>query len=222
MPADTQASISNPLSGIPVATLMSDVESFASENKLTHIIPELKRGALIAQDPSGFEDIDLTEDEKQALRIEANKKWRHPFALYLTVAVCSLGAAVQGWDQTGSNGANLSFPQDFGIGAGFLPPGPDNPHHDRDNWLVGLVNAAPYIASAFLGCWVSDPLNNLLGRRGVIFMSAIFLILTPIGSGLCQTWVQLFICRLLLGIGMGLKASTTPVFAAENAPAQIR
>jgi MFS family permease len=81
---------------------------------------------------------------------------------------------------------------------------------------------APYIASAFLGCWLSDPLNNYIGRRGTIFVSAIFLILTPIGGAVSQTWEQLFITRLLMGIGMGLKGATTPIFAAENSPAAIR
>lgn len=37
-----------------------------------------------------------------------------------------------------------------------------------------------------------------------------------------QTWEQLFITRLLMGIGMGLKGSTVPIFAAENSPARIR
>jgi hypothetical protein len=49
----------------------------------------------------------------------------------------------RGWDQTGSNGANLTFPKDFGIAA---PAG--TPEGDKDNWIVGLVNAAPYIAAA--------------------------------------------------------------------------
>lgn len=124
-------------------------------------------------------------------------RWRQPKALYLTVILCSIGAAVQGWDQTGSNGANLSFPVEFGI--------PDNdetdPNYERNLWLVGLVNAAPYIASAFLGCWLSDPLNNYFGRRGTIFFSAVFCLLSVIGSGFTQNWYQLFICRLLLGIG---------------------
>lgn len=195
---------------------------FANSNGLSHAASNIKKGALVAQNPTDFENLDLEEDEKQALRIEITKRWRHPFPLYLTIVVCSIGACTQGWDQTGSNGANLSFPQEFGIGAGFLPPGPNNPNHNRDNWLVGLVNAAPYIASALVGCWISDPLNKFFGRRGAIFISAIILILTPIGSGLSQTWEQLFACRLLMGLGMGLKASTSPVFAAENAPAAIR
>lgn len=61
-----------------------------------------------------------------------------------------------------------------------------------------------------------------------------------IGGALTQTWEQLFITRLLMGIGMGmiskgtllliyrltscigLKGSTAPIFAAENSPARIR
>ena len=72
------------------------------------------------------------------------------------------------------------------------------------------------------GCWLSDPLNFYFGRRGTIFFSAIFCFFPVIGSAVCQNWEQLFVCRLLLGIGMGSKASTVPIFAAENVPASIR
>ena len=75
---------------------------------------------------------------------------------------------------------------------------------------------------AYRGCWLSDPLNNYFGRRGTIFFAAIFCLLSVIGSGVTQTWQQLFVTRLLLGIGMGSKASTVPIFAAENCPAAIR
>lgn len=37
-----------------------------------------------------------------------------------------------------------------------------------------------------------------------------------------QTWGQLVACRILLGIGMGLKEVTVPVFSAEVAPTNIR
>lgn len=72
------------------------------------------------------------------------------------------------------------------------------------------------------GCWLSDPLNQYLGRRGTIFVSAVFCVLTPIGSAVAQTWEQLLATRLLLGIGMGTKASTVPIFCAENTPAIVR
>ncbi|KAI9867687.1 MAG: hypothetical protein M1813_008487 [Trichoglossum hirsutum] len=65
-------------------------------------------------------------------------------------------------------------------------------------------------------------LNYFWGRRGTIFVAATFCLLTVIGSGCSRTWQQLLTCRLLLGLGMGAKATTVPIFAAESAPAQIR
>ncbi|KAJ5137368.1 hypothetical protein N7526_003601 [Penicillium atrosanguineum] len=206
---NVSAKIKNPLADLSQSQVLCDVEDFAQEYNVTDILPELKKGALVARDPAEFEAVpDLTDHEISALRDEVLHKWRQPKALYFTIILCSIGAAVQGWDQTGSNGANLSFPDAFGI--------PEDASV-KNQWLVGIVNAAPYIASAVLGCWLSDPMNRILGRRGTIFIAAIFCVLSPIGSAFTQNWPQLFITRLLLGIGMGLKASTIP-----NTPAPIR
>ncbi|EEQ27911.1 sugar transporter [Microsporum canis CBS 113480] len=87
---------------------------------------------------------------------------------------------------------------------------------------IGAAVHGPYIGSALFGCWLSDPLNQYLGRRGTIFISAVFCVLTPIGSAVAQTWQQLLATRLLLGVGMGTKASTVPIFCAENTPAIVR
>ena len=61
-------------------------------------------------------------------------------------------------------------------------------------------------------------MNFYFGRRGTIFTSAMFLIATPIGGAFAKTWEQLLATRIIMGIGMGLKGATTPVFAAENSP----
>lgn len=74
----------------------------------------------------------------------------------------------------------------------------------------------------YRGCWVSDPLNYWFGRRGTIFFSANFCLWPAIASAFARSWWELFICRIFLGIGMGSKGSTVPVFAAENSPAAIR
>lgn len=198
---------------------MRNIDQFAADQQLTDIVDVLKRGALVGQNPADFETIEgIDETERTALRDEVVRKWHHPRAMYFTVILCSVGAAVQGWDQEGSNGANLSFPLAFNID----DSSPTDPNYNRNLWLVGLINSGPYIGSAFIGCWLSDPLNNYIGRRGTIFVAAIFCIFSVIGSACTQNWYQLFITRLLLGIGMGAKASTVPIYAAENVPAAIR
>jgi MFS family permease len=136
----------------------------------------------------------------------------------MTIVLNSIAAAIQGWDQTGSNGANLSFPREFGIAdtVPYCDSSDPNAQLCQDNaWIVGFINATPYITIAFFAGWISDPINDLVGRRGTIFIAAIF-------SGLTQHWGQLVACRVLLGIGMGLKEVTVPVFSAENAPTMIR
>lgn len=96
------------------------------------------------------------------------------------------------------------------------------PDFEKHQWILGFVNGSPHVGASFLGCWLSDPLNNYVGRRGTIFFSAIFCIFPVLCQAFCQNWEQLLVCRLLLGIGWGCKASIIPVYAAENSPAYIR
>lgn len=137
---------------------MRNVDTFAHEKGLADYIPILRKGALVAQmgvatslTRADYDSISgdeaLTEEEKTVLENEVKHKWKLPWRLWLTVITCSIGAAVQGWDQTGSNGANLFFPKVYGIGSKSV----------HDTLIVGLVNAGPYIGSAVLGCWLTDP-----------------------------------------------------------------
>lgn len=116
-----------------------------------------------------------------------------------------------GWDQTGSNGANLSYPQEFGIsGTG------------RDEWIVGAINSIIFLTAGCIGAFIVDPLNHYLGRRGEIFLTACCLTATPIASGFTQSWQALFAVRFVMGIGIGAKNATVPIFSAELAPARVR
>ncbi|KAK0251170.1 hypothetical protein LTS09_013679 [Friedmanniomyces endolithicus] len=72
------------------------------------------------------------------------------------------------------------------------------------------------------GAFITDPLNYYLGRRGEIFLTALCLTATPIGSGFAQSWQGLFAARFVLGIGIGAKNATVPIYSAEMAPARIR
>ncbi|KAF2825043.1 hypothetical protein CC86DRAFT_468286 [Ophiobolus disseminans] len=222
MSRNVTGEIQNPLAGIPKDALLRDVEQYAHTHYLHDALPFFTKGALVAQAPDRFESMtELDENDREVLIMERDHRWKHPKSLYLTILLNSISAAIQGWDQTGSNGANLSFPQAFGIadiGAECIAAGTC----ERNSWIIGAINSAPYITIALLAGWLSDPLNSWIGRRGTIFIGAIFSLVAPIGQALSQSWPQILICRILLGIGMGLKEVTVPVYSAENAPTMIR
>lgn len=98
------------------------------------------RAALVARDSEAFDMIDeLPEDERAALTYERDHKWSGSFILWYSISLCAIGAATQGWDQTGANGANLSFPKEFGLtGKG------------RDEWIVGLINSIIFLTAGLM------------------------------------------------------------------------
>ncbi|KAK9489647.1 hypothetical protein V1508DRAFT_444270 [Lipomyces doorenjongii] len=217
--------IKNPLAGVPKDQLISDVNSFAETYGLEDQKSLLIKGALAAQNPANIYNIaELDENDCRVLTEETTHRWKHPKQVYLTILVNSIAAAIQGWDQTGSNGANLTWASALGI--------PDNGDYcnisanaaicNKNSWIVGFVNSCPYIAITVFAAWLSDPVNNILARRGTIFLAAIFSLCAPIGTGLAQNWGQIVASRILLGIGMGLKEVTVPVYSAEVAPPNIR
>jgi hypothetical protein len=130
---------------------MADVEDYASKNELNDILPLLRKGALVAQNPAGFQDMpELDEGEREKLADEVLHRWRLPKILYFTIIMNSIAAAIQGWDQTGSNAANLGFPSEFGISNDPEFGCAEEGNCDRNLWIVGFVNSAPYVAICLL------------------------------------------------------------------------
>lgn len=98
------------------------------------------RAALVAREPKRFESLpELSEDERAALSYERDHKWHGPFMLWYSIGLCAVGAATQGWDQTGSNGANLSFHEALGING-----------KGRDEWIVGIINAIIFLTAGLM------------------------------------------------------------------------
>lgn len=98
------------------------------------------RAALVARNPDRLESVtELDEQERNALIYERDHKWHGPKMLWYSISLCAIGAATQGWDQTGSNGANLSFPVEFGING-----------KGKDEWIVGLINAIIFLTAGLM------------------------------------------------------------------------
>jgi sugar porter (SP) family MFS transporter len=214
--SNVNAKLANPLAGLSHDQLMASGAEFARTHGLGHLEEEFKKGALAAQDPLAFESVPyFTEDDKNIFRRELTHRWDHPATLYYLVILCSVAAAVQGMDEAVINGANLFFAPQFHIDS-------KSGNASRNEWLLGLVNSAPYLCCAVLGCWLTEPLNNWLGRRGTIFVCATISFLACIWQGVTNSWQHLFVARFVLGLGIGPKSSTVPVYAAECAPPPIR
>ncbi|KAK5113653.1 hypothetical protein LTR62_003280 [Meristemomyces frigidus] len=205
--------VENPLKRVSQPQAIADAMAFAEANGMAEHAALFGRAAAVARNPDNFEALDdLTVEERAKLIYERDHKWHGPTMLWYSIALCAIGAATQGWDQTGSNGANLSFPTAFGIANGT----------SRDAWLVGLINSIIFLTAGLIGAFITDPLNYYLGRRGEIFLMGVILTVTPIGSACAQSWQGLLAARFIMGIGIGAKNATVPIYSAEMAPARIR
>lgn len=213
---EASAKLENPLGGLTPEQLARRGEEFCAKHGLTDEadIRAFRLGAMIAGNMNKYDAIDgLTDREREVLDREITHKWSNPKMLYAVIVICSLCAAVQGMDETVVNGAQSFYKTQFGI---------DDAESQRNSWLLGLTNAAPYICCAIAGCWLTEPMNKLFGRRGTVFVSCLVSALACFWQAFTNTWWHMFIARFALGFGIGPKSATTPIFAAECSPPKLR
>lgn len=188
-------------------------ERIARESGLDDKIDYIKKGALLASFPSSILDKEYFTDEEQYQFEESVKRpWLQPFALYLLAATSAMSAAVQGMDESAVGGAQLFYVSVYGI--------------DKDTTydanIRGIVNAIPYLAASLVGCWISIPSNYFIGRRATIFWSSFLAAASGLWQAFSPSWEMLLVGRLIMGITIGVKSATVPVFTAESTPPSIR
>ncbi|KAK8046556.1 hypothetical protein PG996_014620 [Apiospora saccharicola] len=223
---NNQAVIVNPLSHLTDEELVADVYQFQA-HFLGSVKPEdLLRAARVAKDVRTYDGVARSEnpaagsglpvtlkpEEKEALKAEKDVLFseRGMFVVILTV---SLAAFLQGFVQSSINGASLYSNR--------FAPGSQNVTGDSKPpaavWKLGAANASPFLFAAVLGCFASLPINDLVGRRGAMAIAAILIFSSSLGSAWCRSWGSLFGVRAINGIGMGIKAVSTPILASETA-----
>lgn len=208
----------NVLGQYSVKQVMQMGRHFAEKHNLPNDDDIFARAAALARDPNRYDHMEfLSEEERIACYDETHRPWSSMTKPLIGIICASaMSAAVQGMDETVINGAMLFYPKVLGLGSG----------SDRDNWIEGLVNGAPYLCCAGFSCWTTDWLNNRMGRKNVIFftclISAISCLLQGFGPTGVRGWHYLFAMRMLLGVGIGPKSATTNVYLAECASKQLR
>ncbi|KAF7560368.1 hypothetical protein G7046_g3784 [Stylonectria norvegica] len=207
-----EALLQNPLAHLTQEEIIREVDIFVGEKNLESYQAAFRKGGLLAKNINkldGFDEIDiLSEDDKVILRHESEHRWAsQPMMLYFLCGLCAGCAIVQGMDQTVINGAQEFYFNEFNV---------------TDELLRGLINGAPYASAAVMGCWLNAPLNHYLGRRGTIAISCFIAFTANIWQACSPSWISLIIARFVLGLAVGAKSSTTPIYAAECAPSNIR
>ncbi|KAL8818157.1 MAG: hypothetical protein Q9191_008002, partial [Dirinaria sp. TL-2023a] len=140
----------------------------------------LLRGARFAQDDVLFKEYGhLDRVEKRAIEREENSRLKNQSRELNTILLtCCIAALVQGWSQSFIIGVNLQWPYAFG-----LQTNEGISESIINFWIFGGVNAITYFAAGFIGCWLSDPLNEYFwGRRGALFIAGLFTFTASIGS----------------------------------------
>ncbi|KAE8349846.1 MFS transporter [Aspergillus coremiiformis] len=197
--------------------LENDVRDFYRRVGLEDVVDLdlLLKGARLAQEDDDVNLIDLTPAELKAIKHEPGLLQQSK-ALKVTILTTACAAITQGWQQSTINASSSGWKHALN------PTGKDD-YWTTHAFLAGFIDAAPWLSGSMIGTWLSDPLQEWkYGRRPALFISAVFCAACVLGTARCNTWQQLLACRVILGIGIGAKASIAPVFAAEVAVDHLR
>ncbi len=125
--------------------------------------------------------------------------------VYLLSFVAALGGFLFGYDLALISGAIIFLEKHFQLTAitkGFA----------ASSAILGCL------AGPILGLWFAD----YFGRRKTLFIAAIFLMVSAIGSAVAPTLIWFNIWRWVGGVGVGLASVVSPIYIAEIAPAHLR
>lgn len=126
-------------------------------------------------------------------------------ALIGAVIVAALGGLLFGFDTAVISGTTDWLKKEFGL---------------NDFWL-GFTVASALIGTIIGSIIVGKP-SDKFGRRGVLFILAVFYFVSGIGCAFAWDWWSFMIFRFLGGIAVGGASVVSPMYIAEISPAHYR
>ena len=127
--------------------------------------------------------------------------------LFLYAFVAALGGLLFGFDTAVVNGA-LQFFRDY------LQLQPDS---FMEGWVVSSALLGCILGAGFIG-----PFSDRFGRRNMLRVMALFILISAVGTGLATSVSSFVLMRILGGIGVGGASVLSPMYISEIAPAHIR
>lgn len=87
--------------------------------------------------------------------------------------------------------------------------------------MKGAAASSALLACMF-GAAFAGSLSDRFGRRKVLILSAVFFLVSAIGTALPRNVVEFIVFRYIGGLGVGAASMTSPMYIAEVSPARIR
>jgi MFS family permease len=141
------------------------------------------------------------------MMLDNNQESQKGSATYL-IGVClvaALGGLLFGYD-TGVINGSLKFVQ---------------MRFELDATMKGFAASSALLACIF-GAAFAGTLNDRIGRKKVLIVSAMFFLISAVGTAFPKNLMQFIIFRVIGGLGVGAASMTSPMYIAEIAPARIR
>jgi len=86
-----------------------------------------------------------------------------------------------------------------------------------EGWAAGSA-----LVGCVLGAAVAGAISDRFGRRTMLIVSAVFFLVSAIGTAVPRTLTEFILYRALGGVGVGAAAMTGPMYIAELSPARLR
>jgi SP family arabinose:H+ symporter-like MFS transporter len=129
----------------------------------------------------------------------------YKFYLGLITVVASLGGLLFGFDMA--------------VISGVLP-------FVRKQFDLTALQEGWFVSSALVGCIIgvafSGDLSDRLGRKKLLFFSALLFLISAIGCAVVHSLGLLITFRLIGGLGVGIASIVVPLYLSEIAPTSIR
>ncbi len=123
----------------------------------------------------------------------------------MIVAVAAIGGFLFGFDSGVINGTVDGLKLAFG----------------SDDVATGF-NVASMLLGCAAGAFVAGKLSDVMGRRNVLVLAAVFFIISAWGSGIAVSSPEFIVYRVIGGLAVGAASVISPAYISEVSPAVIR
>ena len=124
---------------------------------------------------------------------------------FIFAFIAGFGAFVVGLNLGGISGALSFIEQEFQL----------------SSMMVGLVTSA-LMVGCLVGALLGGGMSDKYGRKPMLFVSALLLMVSALGCAFASSAVVLIISRVIAGLGVGILSAVIPTYISEISPTRLR